>query len=173
MASYIELRRIAKLNNDSMPADHPCRRGFADCCRDPRVPVVPGDVKHLKTAIKRGNISRRVIADAKERVIKEPTICPFLNNSTGECTIYEYRPLICVATGALALPTREGKNRLEAEKPKGLMHNELQSTMCGHCVSQEMQRGRGINTQALRDSQGILPFIKLNSIPVNEFVKKL
>jgi len=45
--------------------------------------------------------------------------------------------------------------------------------MCGHCVSQEMQRGRGINTQALRDSQGILPFIKLNSIPVNEFVKKL
>ena len=173
MERYINLRRIAKLNNDSMPADHPCRRGFADCCRDPRVPVVPGDIKHIKTAIKRGNIPRRVIADAKERVKKEPTICPFLNNSTGECTIYAYRPLICVATGALALPTREGKNKLETENPPGLMHTELRPTMCSHCIGQELQRGRGINKQALKDSQQIIPYISLNSIPICDFVKKL
>ena len=172
MSEYLRLRAISELNNSSLPKDHPCKRGVARCCTS-TVPVSEDDKKLIKNAFKSGEFSESVRLNAIRNANSRKPICPFLNKRK-ECTIYSKRPLICVATGTMAIPkSPEAAEKLQKPGIEGLPMSELASSMCKKCHNIEQKRNRGVNIQALHDSQDIAYYYGSGlQTPIEDFVKQ-
>lgn len=154
---YLQLRNIADQNNATMGSDHPCRRGKADCCRTDLL-LADSDAAYIREGIQHGDISSQTLVSAKDRARKGKKVCPFLSENK-ECTIYERRPLICIATGTMAIPSNAEDASIMKfttnEGGIGLPFSKLSSSMCKGCHSTLAKQGKGVSAQALRDSQEI------------------
>lgn len=98
LPSYQEIRQMVETGVAICPPT-PCIRGKAECCtRD--IPFSPEDAQVIYRGFVRGEISDSVRQQAvkNERDRKRGDRCVFLGDNN-ECTIYEHRPLICMAYG--------------------------------------------------------------------------
>ena len=103
---YRKARKAAYAVNNSEIAT-PCVKGKAVCC-DNEVPITPGDRNVLLNAVETGHIPQAIIMNALLRAANEESeMCPFLDDAN-ECSVYEYRPLVCIYFGKGAAPKRRG-----------------------------------------------------------------
>jgi len=135
---YELYRKAAKgLHTMYVTEDHPCGCGGGRCCMEPNIPVCEGDKEVILSAIQRGKISRTDILHAKRRVVEDATACGFLRPDTNKCTIYQYRPMICVATGGLFMykgdPKTSSLKYVHYDDFINIPLSEASSTMCGTC----------------------------------------
>ncbi len=151
---YMNLRHIADQNNASIGSDHPCRRGCSACCTR-EVPVATTDAKHIQAAVSRGAIPLETVEMAKRNASGHGRSCPFL--ADGNCTIYEFRPLICAITGAGGVATSKRQiEQLNSGEVEGLPVKNLSSSMCreGHAI---LARNNVMFTrQSITDTQEVL-----------------
>lgn len=151
---YMNLRRIANENNDTIAGDHPCRRGCSACCTR-EVPVATTDAQHIQTAVSRGAIPLETIETAKKNASGHSRSCPFLFE--GNCSIYEFRPLLCAITGAGGVATSKKQlEQLNSGEVEGLPVKNLSSSMCreGHAI---LARNNTVfSKQSIQDTQEVL-----------------
>jgi hypothetical protein len=137
--NYFELRRNIKQQSDALPSDHPCRNGNGRCCNERDIPVTPSDERYIAAGIRSGKISAETVFRARKNA-KDSSVghCPFLGPDK-KCTIYEFRPIVCVVTGIGAKPNDPAK--LQAEnyhmkrtgEDRGFPSDSTQSCMCKPC----------------------------------------
>lgn len=108
--TYSEFREKAENFNSKAKPYSFCKAINGGCChRD--VDVIKDDKEFIRDAIQRGDIPRETVRRAQRRA-RDPQEkqCPFLGEQ-GECTIYPYRPLICIQHGNGGLPRDPGKRK--------------------------------------------------------------
>jgi uncharacterized protein len=91
----------------SAPGDWPCRKGCDECCRHlasvPRVseaewlPILAA-IQALPSVIA-GQVRQRIRDSA---AMSRPIVCPLLDRASGDCLVYEARPVACRAYGFYA-----------------------------------------------------------------------
>lgn len=125
--------------------NHPCRNGCGRCCEG-KTPVNRLDEEVLGEAIESGKIKAKVVRSAQQRVKNGTKKCGFLNEKK-ECSVYQYRPGICAATGAGGIPNEafpETKTAVENYLRTGINETiplvKLVSSMCQECASVLVER---------------------------------
>ena len=77
----------------------PCRRGCDTCCRTlSRLPrLTPPEWKRLQAALESLPDDERagVLARVDAAPARGAVVCPLLDDTTGECQVYEARPIVC------------------------------------------------------------------------------
>lgn len=81
-----------------------CTEGNANCCTSD-AEVVAKDVNHIFEGFRSGILPIEALEVALYRAATNDSRCPFLDDDNG-CSIYEYRPLICISNDTLKLPTK-------------------------------------------------------------------
>jgi len=154
---------------------HPCRPGVARCC-EVDIPLTDGDKEIVVRGIASGAISQEIVDKAIVKAKKHGTKrCAFLNDRNGRCTIYNYRPLVCVATGTTGIPSSEkALGTLLANPSEGLPFSQLSSTMCSRCHETLAKRDARLTYPALVDSQKIYDYLlDLTTASMRNFVLSL
>lgn len=172
LKEYLRLREIAEENNASLPSNHPCQRGIGRCCLTD-VPISSDDKQVIMDGISSGDIPESVRVAAVANAKGSKKMCPFLNEHK-ECMVYDQRPLICIATGTLAIPrTQAAIDRMQDPRVGGLLFKDANTSMCRKCHKIEQRRERGINRQAFLDSQDIAKYYGgSNNTPMDVFVEQ-
>lgn len=95
-----------------------CKKGCADCCKKGDYPLSDIELKHLMIGFQSLPSDKKIQVQANIKSMKKGEACPFLIND--ECSIYNYRPIICRVHGlaylctdnTVKLPycTKDGKN---------------------------------------------------------------
>lgn len=148
---YIRIRHIAEQNNATLEGNHPCLAGCSECCTK-SVPISSTDAGHVRAAVRSGAISQEVVEQAKQRANTSTRSCAFL--AEGKCSIYKYRPAICIITGSGGIPsTKKQLMQLNSGAVKGLPVKDISTSMCrrGHNIL--AQRNTYFTRQALEDMQ--------------------
>lgn len=166
MSEYHELRRRFLERVSKLPSDFPCREGLARCCRG-EIPITQGDLREIRIGVKRGGIAEDAISAAQDRARLRREECPFLDDDN-RCSIYNHRPLICIATGIGAIPFKPAVNQFlkvlkkmeETGEDKGFPTVFCQSTMCNECHIQLNKKGSKFSLKALRDMQEFYQLLK-------------
>lgn len=103
------VRAIAQGLNNKIDKQHPCHLCHIGTCCEADILITPDDEAEITQAVKRKQIIPSVIKAAQERVKKGTDKCGFLNEAN-KCTIYQFRPALCIATGGAGVPTDTIKN---------------------------------------------------------------
>lgn len=64
------------------------------------------DIDHLFIAFRSGQLPIEILHEAVARGLEESARCPFLDDENS-CTVYEYRPLICVGNNTIYMPRND------------------------------------------------------------------
>lgn len=135
--SYLQLRKDTLELNDSAREHSLCHSIKGGCCV-PNLSMLPEDQELILEAAKRGDIGVDTIRRARARAQDDSVDrCPFLGDEY-ECTIYEYRPVVCIQHGNGGLP-KDKATALRAMKRPGkrtIRLNEIEQfscTACGKC----------------------------------------
>ena len=86
---FLKLEKLYNYTDElykTLDGIHVCQKECAFCCK------VPVDISELEVEYIENNTSHN---SEEIIVINKNDYCPFLDQSCGECTIYEYRPLVC------------------------------------------------------------------------------
>jgi Fe-S-cluster containining protein len=102
-----------------------CRRGCDTCCRSLAAPLLISAEEYSRLKAALDSLSENIQAEIRARIANipreaRPYICPFLERSRGECTVYLARPVACRSFGFYA--GREGGRwcgELEAQVSSG------------------------------------------------------
>jgi Fe-S-cluster containining protein len=131
------------------------------------------DQNYIIEGVDSGEISDKVKQKALQKAHAKSKDCPFLDEKR-ECTIYERRPLICIATGTFALPVSQKQVELLKGAPEngvqGLLFKNTSSSMCHRCHEIMERRGAGISLQALEDSQRIATHYNRGQSSMRDFI---
>ncbi|MBD3363146.1 hypothetical protein GF362_05480 [Candidatus Dojkabacteria bacterium] len=151
---YLELRNAAFENSETIydASKHPCNGCREPFCCVPEVQTTPFDEALIFRAFKdkelTGGLRRKVLKNAKRLPTDEDRIfpttgqpmCPFLLPSRDDpaslnCSIYPYRPLVCVRTGGAGWPREDAPEffKTDPARRKQWHFNELTSTMPAQC----------------------------------------
>lgn len=84
---------------------HPCVKGNGECCID-EAAVLPQDIELLQEKFRNGTLDIQILEEDIGRVAQASGACPFLDEEKN-CTVYHFRPLICVYNNGLYLPGGE------------------------------------------------------------------
>ena len=133
--SYLKLRRDTLELNDEAREHSLCRSICGGCCV-PDLSMLPEDQELILEAAARGDISVETLRRARARAQDDSVDrCPFLGDEH-ECTIYEYRPVVCIQHGNGGLP-KEKATALRAMKRPGkrtIRLAELEKFSCTTCA---------------------------------------
>jgi Putative zinc- or iron-chelating domain len=135
--SYLNLRRDALELNESASEYCLCKAVGSSCCV-PNLSMLPEDQQMILEAVARGAISVETLRRAKDRVQdKNLDRCPFLGDS-GECTIYEHRPVVCIQHGNGGLPKDKATALRAMNKPgkRTIRISDLEQFSCTACAAQ-------------------------------------
>ncbi len=178
--NYLELRRFAENANAQLSPQHPCSKGNAVCCDERDVPISPGDTRFISAAIESGAIPAETVATAKANAADtERPHCPFLGPNR-ECTIYEFRPIVCVATGTGGIPKPESTIELEVEfdhlvrtrEDRGFPVAKTGSTMCEPCYRTQVGQNARFSTGGMAIMQEV-GYHYQNSQTISDVVPRL
>lgn len=119
---YSELRELQQNLNENYTEFNLCE-GTGDCC-EPNLFILNQDMEVIKSGVKQGDIPLDVVQRAKERA-RDPNLtnCSFLSNDN-RCTIYPFRPLVCMYYGYGGYP-HTGKN-IDEEKREAIQRGEFE-----------------------------------------------
>lgn len=122
MQKYIDF--LAKLDKKlenffiSHRDDIYCKKGCSDCCQKGDYPISELELKYLTQGFLSLNSISKIQVQNNFKNIKRGEACPFLIKN--ECSIYQYRPIICrvhglcylIKNNTVKLPycTNKGKN---------------------------------------------------------------
>lgn len=130
---YSEFREEVKKFNAEVKSPF-CKSIEGGCC-SPDILIQKEDAELIRVAIQKGEIPRDTAKRAQRRARdNEIDRCPFLGEES-ECTIYEYRPLACIAHGNGGIP--KDKNQIEAVmkgSSEELAVSDLGPFSCSNCL---------------------------------------
>lgn len=133
--SYLKLRRDALEMNDTYRQHSLCHSIDGGCCL-PDLSMLPEDQQIILGAAERGDISPDVIRRARARA-QDHSIdrCPFLGDEC-ECTIYAYRPVVCIQHGNGGLPKDKATALRAMERPgkRTIRVKDLEQFSCTACA---------------------------------------
>ncbi len=135
---YKQVRSAAQIVNNA-PISTPCVRGNGACCYQPEVPSTTEDHEVIIQAAKDGKIPKHIIDRALKRAFDPLSKgCPFLGDNN-ECTIYPYRPVICMMYGTGAGPSSrqllaEAMKKRKSGKERGLKMPQVRPFLCDSCM---------------------------------------
>lgn len=100
MYEYARYRLLAEEINKKTPDVYPCKKcGTGECCKYPNLKITSFDMKSLIMADSEGRLAAAKVLAERSLRQKERVYCPFLNQKDHRCSIYQYRPLICMIYG--------------------------------------------------------------------------
>jgi Fe-S-cluster containining protein len=134
--SYQRLRDEALQLNDAGRPFSLCRGIDGGCCiRD--IKLLPEDQSIILEAAKRGDIPAETMQRARRRAL-DPSInaCAFLGEQC-ECTIYAYRPVVCIQHGNGGLPTDKATALKALQKPgnRTIRIGDIEQFACDACAA--------------------------------------
>jgi hypothetical protein len=135
--SYRRLRDEALRLNETGRPYALCRNIAGGCCiRD--IKLLPEDQLVILEAAARGDIDGATLQRARRRALDEGvTQCPFLGDQY-ECTIYDYRPVVCIQHGNGGLPTDKATTLRAMRTPgnRTIRVGDLEQFACDACAAQ-------------------------------------
>jgi Fe-S-cluster containining protein len=154
---------------------HPCHRGNGSCC-DPAPYLTPHDIAIIQQGIRRKEISQNIISAARKRV--GGSACGFLDENR-RCTIYDHRPVVCIATGTAGALSESYKD--ESEKAirqyldngidVGIPVAHTVTTMCADCHECLARRDVRFHVPNVLAYEEIVMFYLLNArTPINKAI---
>jgi len=131
---YAQFRsQVEKFNEEAEPYSF-CKAIKGGCC-SPDIVIQVEDGAWIKDAVQNGDISQDTVERAIKRA-KNPQVdrCPFLGEQN-ECTIYENRPLVCIAHGNGGYPLDPDKTRaILRGSTEDIAPKELGVFSCENCA---------------------------------------
>ncbi|HUG13858.1 MAG TPA: YkgJ family cysteine cluster protein [Thermomicrobiales bacterium] len=133
--SYLQLRaNLLDLNETA--AQHSLCKAIAGGCCVPNLKMLKDDQELILAAVERGDIDAETVQRARRRATDEQvTRCPFLGDHA-ECTIYAYRPAVCIQHGHGGLPKDKATTMRAIRTPgnKTIRVAELEQFACDACA---------------------------------------
>lgn len=163
---YNNLReQLGTWSDADRAAGHPCVAGNAECCTAD-AELISQDIDHLFEAFRSGQLPIEILHEAVARGLEENARCPFLDDENN-CTVYEYRPLICVGNNTVYMPLNDTYlSRIETimrrnTSDKKIRQQWLGNKMCPSCHSKcntlpEKHPLSGVTLRRLLESQNFL-----------------
>lgn len=74
-----------------------CKKGCSACCKKGDYPISEIELRYLMLAFSSLNNDIKAVVQKNFSVMQKGAQCPFLINN--ECSVYEYRPIICRVHG--------------------------------------------------------------------------
>lgn len=166
---YLAIRRTAEVMNNRKSANHPCVRGNGECCRQRNISLTFEDAKLIERAVGRRQIPESVRQQAIANA-SDPTreYCPFFDIEGRVCTIYRYRPIICIAYGIGGIPESNG---ITTDVPKGRMRA---LNMCHGCFNSLDGSMETVPLQDVQDYRVIAGYLEQSPrISSSDFVREI
>lgn len=135
--SYIKLRNEILALNESAKQYCLCKAIDGGCCK-PNLKMLPEDQEVIMEAVASGEIDAATLQRARRRADDEQVNrCPFLGDQ-GECTIYPYRPVVCIQHGNGGLPKDKETTMRAIRNPgkKTIKISEIEKFSCDACAEQ-------------------------------------
>lgn len=135
--SYLHLREEALKLNDTAGEYSLCKAIRGGCCKRD-VTMLIEDQQVILEAIVRGDIDAPTLQRARRRALDEhEAFCPFLGDG-GECTIYAFRPVLCIQHGNGGLPADKPTALKAMRKPgnRTIRVADLEPFSCDACAAQ-------------------------------------
>ncbi len=132
--SYLQLRQQTLDLNDEGRAYCVCHSIKGGCCV-PDLSMLPEDQQLIREAVERGDISAATVRRAQARAADESVDrCPFLGDEY-ECTIYPYRPVVCIQHGNGGLPKDKATALRAMERPgkRTIRLRDIEQFSCTAC----------------------------------------
>lgn len=178
---YRQVRQTAEQLNSRMPADHPCQRGNGECCMVRDLAMTMDDLGVIAEGIANEDISQETLHQAmRNEGDEENQYCPFFDRTNRVCTIYEYRPLVCVSYGMGASPESQDvydaavTSQVQGEDAAIPLFNCDHVQMCQSCIITQGIRDVQIPLQDVQDSQTIKSYLEeTNTFSTASFVRAL
>lgn len=178
MASYQELRERALALNQKEGSKHPCVRGNGACC-EPDIQITADDALNIRQSAMKGLIPLNVIQDAKKRVRnKNRQRCAFLGDDN-ECSIYEFRPLVCIITGTGGKPrTEDVRKAVDLFKITGkdteISCTKVTDASCVDCFKSMSEAGFKYNASSIGEFDAIVSgSVKKGILPISRLIRDL
>ncbi|MEK7543996.1 MAG: YkgJ family cysteine cluster protein [Patescibacteria group bacterium] len=151
------IRQLAlELHNNVNWTDHPCRQGNGDCCEED-VPTGAYDRHVITNAIRTGNISQEIVAQAKDRAVQNEDSCGFFNPLTRLCEIYNFRPANCIIAGTGGLVNEKSQKAIASVfkyhhtgKDDGVAIKDMGTSMCSGCHDKLAHQGKRIRVAIIQ-----------------------
>lgn len=175
---YLNYRRIATLNVETMGPKHPCQKGKGSCCERNSL-MCTEDTELLLAAITQGLIAPDILKTSIVNIRSQKSNnCPFLSTQLRTCTIYQYRPLRCMIAGVCGtVSSQDVIDRAIAQIRMtstdlgidvAFLSNQL---LCKSCFRIMNQRHDRMSTQTVIDSSDILIYLALQKrTSISDFV---
>jgi Fe-S-cluster containining protein len=132
--SYLQLRRQALELNAAAADCSMCHSIEGGCCV-PDLSMLPEDQELIHDAVASGDISPETLSRARARAQDESVDrCPFLGDEY-ECTIYPYRPVVCIQHGNGGLPKEKATALRAMERPgnRTIRVKDIEQFSCTAC----------------------------------------
>lgn len=136
---YSRLRAKAIELNRRKLLGHPCAMGVGDCC-EASAPVYKEDIVLVKQAVADSQIDRETVLRARRKAVLnrlgQRFMCPFLDDTSGKCEIYAFRPMICIATGSLGYAKKKKIDQWKRAGADKVPCAEVNMGLCPTCTDQ-------------------------------------
>ena len=105
-----QIEEEVRRRTEAIAASHanwPCRRGCDDCCRNLAAPPRVSRQEWLRMEAAIGALPPEIARSVRRRIrelegAQRPLVCPLLDLDSGNCLIYDARPIACRAYGFYA-----------------------------------------------------------------------
>ncbi|MDP1722505.1 MAG: YkgJ family cysteine cluster protein [Candidatus Gottesmanbacteria bacterium] len=177
------IRKLAlELHNNVDWSTHPCHLGNGDCCEE-NVPTGAYDRHVIYNAIRTGNISQVVVAQAKERAAQNEESCGFFNLDTRSCDVYNFRPANCIIAGTGGFVNEKSHNAIESVfkyrhtgEDDGVAIMHMGTSMCRGCHNKLAKQGKRIRVAIIEAYCTVIDDYRNNSaeiMKINDFITEI